>query len=77
MSSFCACRSQKHKKYSEVISLFLALLGSAHAKAAHRILMKLTPARHIEWKKEGNNNNIYIEGNNEDYSESTMSPNRE
>jgi len=39
--------------------------------------MKLTPARHIEWKKEGNNNNIYIEGNNEDYSESTMSPNRE
>jgi hypothetical protein len=30
MRSFCACRSRKHKKYSQVVSLF-ALSGSARA----------------------------------------------
>jgi len=31
------------KKDSQVVSLF-ALLGSAHTKVSHRMLMKLTPA---------------------------------
>jgi len=36
-------RSQKRKKGSQVVTVFLALSGSARAKAAHRMLMKLTP----------------------------------
>jgi len=44
-------RSQikKEWKYSQVVSLFFALLGSAHAKAGHRMLVKSTPAIHF-WK---------------------------
>jgi len=41
-SSFYAWRSQKHKKIDN-LTVFLALLGSAHVKAASRMLMKLTP----------------------------------
>jgi len=44
--NFCACRFQKHKKDSQVVSLY-ALSGSACAKAAHRTLMKLTPGRFV------------------------------
>jgi len=39
--SFYRSRSRKQKKYSQAFGLF-ALLGSAHAKAASRTLMKLT-----------------------------------
>jgi hypothetical protein len=35
-------RSQKRKKDSQVVSLFIALSGSAHLKVARRTLMKLT-----------------------------------
>jgi len=41
--SFYACRSYKCKKDSKVIRLFFALSGSVHIKAAHKMLMKLTP----------------------------------
>jgi len=41
MSSFNARKSQKHKKCSQVVSLF-ALLGSAHVKAVRKMLVKLT-----------------------------------
>jgi len=41
-SSYCACRSRKHKKTVKS-SVFFAILGSASVKAANRILMKLTP----------------------------------
>jgi hypothetical protein len=43
-AAFGARRSQKCKKDCQILSLF-ALLGSVHAKAARRTLMKLTPAR--------------------------------
>jgi len=33
----------KAQKDSQVVSLFLVLLGSARTKAARRMLMKLTP----------------------------------
>ncbi len=43
MSSFCARRSLKQKKDWQIDCLFM-LLGSAHAKAAHkRLLVKLRP----------------------------------
>ena len=42
MSSFYACRSQKHKTAAWLDSLF-ALLVSAHVKAAYTMLVKLTP----------------------------------
>ncbi len=42
--SFCTSKSQKRKKYSWVISVFL---GSAGAKAVHRMLIKLSPGRWI------------------------------
>jgi len=41
-SSFYPHRSQKHKK-TESLTEYFAPLGSAHVKAAHRTLMKLTP----------------------------------
>jgi len=34
----------KAQKYSPANSVFFALLGSVHAKAARKALMKLTPA---------------------------------
>ncbi len=40
MSNFYALRFQKHKKYSQTVSLF-ALLKSAFIKALHKTLMKL------------------------------------
>ncbi len=40
MSSFSACRSQKHKKDCQLDRLFF-VLGSACLKAARRTLMKL------------------------------------
>jgi len=42
MSRFGVCRSQKCKK-ADSLTVFFALLGSARVKAAHRMLMKLTP----------------------------------
>jgi len=45
-SGFCVCRSQKCKKDSQVVSLFLSS-GSAHVKAAHRMLMRSTPGIHF------------------------------
>jgi len=41
MCSFYVCRSQKHKKYSQVIGHF-ELLGSTWVKAFSKTLMKLT-----------------------------------
>jgi len=41
-SCFCLCRFQKNKKTVK-LSVFFTLLGSAQAKAAHGMLMKLTP----------------------------------
>jgi len=41
-SSFCAHRSQKHKNTVKSVVPF-ALLGSTCLKAAHKILVKLTP----------------------------------
>jgi len=35
----------KRAKKTVKLSVFIALLGSAHAKAARRILVKLTPVR--------------------------------
>ncbi len=43
MSSFCACRSQKHKKDTDDLTILFTLSGSMSAKAVHRTLMKLTP----------------------------------
>ena len=40
--SFNGCRSQKHKKDSQIKQLF-ALLGFAHVKAACKKMVKLTP----------------------------------
>ena len=40
--SFYAGRSQKPKKLLN-LTVFWALLGSAHLKAAHKMLVKLTP----------------------------------
>ena len=45
MSSFYACRSQKCKKLIE-LTLFFAVLGSVHVKAARKMLVKLTSRRH-------------------------------
>ena len=42
MRSFYPCSSQKCKKLFE-LTVFFALLGSAHIKAASKILLKLTP----------------------------------
>ncbi len=42
MRNVYACRSQKCKKTVK-LSIIFALLGSALSKAAHRMLMKLTP----------------------------------
>jgi len=41
--SFYNRRSQKHKKDSQVVNLFFTLLGSTSIKAAHKMLVKLTP----------------------------------
>ena len=41
--SFYARRSQKRKKLLE-LTVFFALLGSTCVKAAHKMLMKMTPA---------------------------------
>jgi len=43
---FCVHRSQKRKKYSQAVSLS----GSAHIKAAHKMLMKLTPGCITVWQ---------------------------
>jgi len=43
-SGFFEHRSQKRKKTVK-LSVFFALLGSAHTKAAHRKLIKMTPDR--------------------------------
>jgi len=43
MSSFCEHRSQKRQKDSKV----MALSGSLRTKAAHKILVKLTPSVNI------------------------------
>ena len=40
--SFCASRSQKRKKLLD-LAVFFSLLGSASVKAAHIIMVKLTP----------------------------------
>jgi len=40
--SFCARRSQKHKK-TDNLTVFFMLLGSACVNAARRRLMKFTP----------------------------------
>ena len=45
MSSFYARRSQKHKELLD-LSVFFALLGSVHVKAARKMLVKLTSRRH-------------------------------
>jgi len=39
---FYASRSQKRKETVK-LSVFFSLLGSAHTKAAHKMLVKLTP----------------------------------
>ncbi len=39
------CRSQKSQKDSQVISVLMRLLGSAHSKAVRKKLMKLTQGR--------------------------------
>ncbi len=41
--NFYAWRSQKHKKYSLVISIFFTLSGSASVKAVRKTLMKSSP----------------------------------
>jgi len=43
MSNLNGCRSQKRKKYSQVVSLFFAILGSVCVNAARKTLVKLTP----------------------------------
>jgi len=43
-SSFYACRSRKCKKTLMTWMSFFAHLGSLRVKAAHKLLMKLTPA---------------------------------
>ena len=45
--SFCTCRSQKRKKYSQAISLFV-ILGSAHIKALNKMFVKLTPGSQVD-----------------------------
>ena len=42
-SIFIVHRSQKYKKDTDDLTVFFTLLGSAHAKAAQKMLMKLTP----------------------------------
>ncbi len=48
LSSFYTHRSQKCKKNIDELIVFFALLGSAHAKAANRMMMKLTPGKGCE-----------------------------
>ena len=52
--SFYARRSQKRKKLLDM-TVFFALLGSAHVNAASKMLMKLTPVRddECEWRVTG------------------------
>jgi hypothetical protein len=42
MCNFYTCRSQKHKATNDLTVIFV-LLGSKHAKAARKMLVKLTP----------------------------------
>jgi len=47
MQSFFASRFQKHKKDSQVISVFLHFWGSAHTKADLKTLVKLTHSKRL------------------------------
>jgi hypothetical protein len=61
--SFHWRRTQKHKKYSKVISVF-ALFGSVCIKAACKTLVKLTPGNVVKGKRVRKRYNQYNDNDN-------------